>query len=116
MLNKIDFAHSSMEDGLVDVIVMNLILRKAMDDSARRTGDSGVAGRQTSMSREDSTSEKRLSNSKPTDSYSSLFEPTYLNFSTSETFSTQSDFSAQPESYWCSPSGYNWDYKFDGRS
>jgi hypothetical protein len=35
MLDKINYAHSSMEDGLVDVIVMNLILRKAMEDSTR---------------------------------------------------------------------------------
>jgi hypothetical protein len=36
MLDKINFAHSSMEDGLVDVIVMNLILRKAMEDSNQK--------------------------------------------------------------------------------
>jgi hypothetical protein len=33
---KIKYAHSSMEDGLVDVIVMNLILKKAMEDSTRK--------------------------------------------------------------------------------
>ena len=40
MLDKINYAHSNMEDGLVDVIVMNLILRKAMEDSTRSRRES----------------------------------------------------------------------------
>jgi hypothetical protein len=85
MLEKIDYAHSSMEDGLVDVIVMNLILKKAMKDSTRKVS-----------------------------------ERAQLDFSTSHSSSQNSsihdEFPVDTETYWCSPSGYNWDYKYDGRS
>ena len=36
MLQNPNYAISSMEDGLVDVIVMNLILKKAYEDSRRK--------------------------------------------------------------------------------
>jgi hypothetical protein len=79
MLEKINYAHSSMEDGLVDVIVMNLILKKAMEDSTRK----------------------------------SLRRAT-LDFSTSEAVSNVDDFSLNTETYWCSPNGNNWDYRYEG--
>jgi hypothetical protein len=80
MLDKINYAHSSMEDGLVDVIVMHLILKKAMDDSTRK-----VSRRAT------------------------------LDFSTPQSLSLNDGFSVDTQIYWCSASGNNWDYRYDGR-